>query len=124
MHTRTWTRHLLLGPDDAWGATLGTGPTGIALLSTLAVTFQVLDLTTGLHMMLRYGVGLEQNPLARAIMQTWGPLGLIDLKMGVVLAGVLFLRYMARSGRPRLARNCLAVTMGLGLLGFASNLVG
>ncbi|GAC1324136.1 MAG: hypothetical protein NVSMB2_22120 [Chloroflexota bacterium] len=124
MHTRTWTRHLLLGPDDGWGATMGTGPTGIALLSTLAVTFQVLDLATGLRMMLRYGIGLEQNPLARTIMQTWGPLGLIDLKLSVVLGGVLFLRYMARAGRPRLARNCLAMTVGLGLLGFASNLVG
>ena len=124
MHTRPWTRSLLLGPDDGWGATFATGPIGIALLSTLALTFQVLDLATGLRMMLRYGIGLEQNPVARSIMETWGPLGLIDLKLGVVLAGVLFLRYIARCGRPRLARNCLALTMGLGLLGFASNLVG
>lgn len=124
MHTRTWTRHLLLGPDDGWGATIGTGPTGIALLTALALMFQVLDLATGLQMMLRYGVGMEQNPVARAIMQTWGPLGMVDIKLGVVVVGVLFLRHLARSGRPRLARNCLAITMGLGLLGFASNLVG
>lgn len=124
MHTRTWTRHLLLGPDDAWGATIGTGPIGIAVLSTLALFFQMLDLATGLQMMLRYGVGMEQNPVARAIMETWGPLGMIDAKVGVVLVGILFLRHLARSGRPRLARNCLAITMCLGVLGFASNLVG
>ena len=119
-----WTRWLLLGNDDSWGATLATGRIGILALAALALLMHVLDLATGLRMMLVYGIQLEQNPLARFIMNTGGPLGLVEMKLGVVLAGVLLFVRTARLGRPRLARNCLLIAAGTGLLGFASNMVG
>jgi hypothetical protein len=120
----TWTRWVLLGPEDSWGATLATGRLGIAALAGLAMLMHMLDLATGLHMMLVYGINLEQNPLARLIMTTSGPLGLVEVKLAVVLAGVLLFVRTAQVGRPRLARNCLLVAAGIGMLGFASNLVG
>ena len=119
-----WTRWLLLGNDDSWGATLATGRIGILALAALALLMHVLDLASGLRMMLVYGIQLEQNPLARFIMNTGGPLGLVEMKLGVVLAGVLLFVRTARLGRPRLARNCLLIAAGIGLLGFASNMVG
>ena len=115
---------MLLGPDRGWGATLATGPLGISSLTVLALALHVLDLATGLRMMLLYGIALEQNPLARAIMTTAGPLGLVELKLAVVLIGLLLFMRTAHIGRPRLARNCLLIAAGVGLLGFTSNLVG
>src|SRR6266852_5100595 len=100
----TWTRWLLLGNDTSWGATFATGPLGILALAAFALLMHVLDLATGLRMMLVYGIGLEQNPLARFIMTTSGPVGLIEVKLGVVMAGVLLFVRTARLGRPRLAR--------------------
>jgi hypothetical protein len=120
---RVRTRWLLLGDDRSWGATLATSPFGITMLAILAVLLHALDLATGLHMMLVYGIQLEQNPLARLIMTEAGPLGLAAVKLGVVLMGVLLFVRTAQAGRPRLARNCLLIAAGIGLLGFASNLV-
>jgi hypothetical protein len=94
------------------------------VLAGLALLLHVLDLATGLRMMLVYGIALEQNPLARAVMTSAGPLGLVELKLGVVIAGILLFVRTAQAGRPRLARNCLLIAAGVGLLGFASNLVG
>lgn len=119
-----WTRWLLLGPDNSWGATLATGPGWIWVLATSAMCLHALDLATGLRMMLVYGVHLEQNPLARLVMTNAGPLALVEMKLGVVLAAVLLFVRTAEAGRPRLARNCLLTAVGIGLLGFASNLVG
>ncbi|MDQ6670949.1 MAG: hypothetical protein M3069_09400 [Chloroflexota bacterium] len=121
---RGWTRWLLLGSDDSWGATLATGRLGISLLAMCALLMHVLDLATGLRMMQLYGIELEQNPLARSIMQNAGAIGLIEMKLGVVLAGVLLLVRTAHVGRPRLARNCLLLALGIGILGWSSNLVG
>ena len=121
---QVWTRMVLLGPEDGWGATLATGPRGIYTLAALALAMHVLDLATGLRMMLLYGVHLEQNPLARFVMASAGPLGLMELKLGVVTAGVVLFVRTARAGRARLARNCLLMAVGIGLLGWASNLVG
>jgi uncharacterized membrane protein len=121
---RGWTRFVLLGPDDSWGARLATGPLGIAVLAGIALLMHALDLATGLRMMLTYGIQLEQNPLARYIMDTSGPIALVEVKLGVVLAGVLVFVKTAHHGRPRLARNCLLLAAGIGMLGFASNLVG
>jgi hypothetical protein len=121
---QVWTRWLLLGPEDSWGATLGTGRLGIFLLAMCALFLHALDLATGLRMMLLYGVQLEQNPLARAIMQSGGPLLLVEFKLGVVLGAVLLFMRTAEAGRPRLARNCLITAVCIGMLGFASNLVG
>jgi hypothetical protein len=115
---------VLLGPDRSWGATLGTGPRAIYVLAGLAMLMHVLDLASGLRMMLTYGLQLEQNPLARFIMDTAGPLGLVEVKLGVVLAGVLLFVRTAQVGRSRLARNCLLMAMVIGMLGWASNLVG
>jgi uncharacterized membrane protein len=119
-----WTRFVLLGPEDSWGARLATGPLGIAVLAGVALLMHALDLATGLRMMLVYGIHLEQNPLARYIMDTGGPIGLIEVKLAVVLAAVLMFVKTAHQGRPRLARNCLLLAAGLGMLGFSSNLVG
>ena len=52
---RGWTRWVLLGADDSWGATLATGPLGIYTLAGFAVLMHVLDLVTGLRMMQLYG---------------------------------------------------------------------
>src|SRR5229473_6351329 len=93
-----WTRWLLLGNDTSWGATLATGRAGILALAAFALLMHVLDLATGLRMMLVYGIGLEQNPLARFIMTTSGPVGLIEVKLGVVMAGVLLFVRTARLG--------------------------
>jgi hypothetical protein len=119
-----WTRWLMLGPDDWWGATLATGPRGIFALAVFAVMMHVLDLATGLRMMLVYGIRLEQNPFARFIMQNGGPLWLAEAKLGVVLTGVLLFVRTAQAGRPRLARNCLLIAACIGMLGWTSNLVG
>jgi hypothetical protein len=124
IRVRGWTRWVLLGADDSWGATLGTGPLGIYVLASFVLLMHVLDLATGLRMMLLYGIDLEQNPLARFLMQNSGPIGLIEMKLGVVLAAVLLLVRTAQVGRPRLARNCLLLAGGIGILGWTSNLVG
>jgi hypothetical protein len=103
---------------------VATGRTAIYVLALLAVLFHALDLATGLRMMLVYGISLEQNPLARLIMQNGGPLSLAVVKLGIVVAGVLLFVRTAHAGRARLARNCLVMAMTIGLLGAASNLVG
>ena len=121
---RGWTHWVLLGADDSWGATLATSPLGIYALASVAMLMHVLDLATGLRMMQLYGIALEQNPLARFVMHSAGPIGLIELKLGVVLAAVLLLVRTAQVGRPRLARNCLLLAAGMGVLGWSSNLVG
>jgi hypothetical protein len=121
---QVWMRWVLLGNDKSWGATLATGRMAIVALAAFATFMHVLDLATGLRMMLTYGIALEQNPLARFVMTTSGPIALVELKLGVVLAGMWLFVRTARNGRPRLARNCLLIAAGIGMLGFASNLVG
>jgi hypothetical protein len=115
---------VLLGRDGSWGATLATGPRDIYALAVLALVMHVLDLASGLRMMLVFGVHLEQNPLARFVMNSAGPLGLMELKLGVVIAAVVLFVRTAQVGRARLARNCLLLAAAIGLLGLASNLVG
>jgi hypothetical protein len=121
---QSWTRWLLLGNDTSWGATLATGPVGIYGLAAFALLMHVLDLATGLRMMHVYGIHLEQNPLARFIMQTAGPLGLVEIKLGVVSIGLMLFVKTAQVGRARLARNCLLLAGCIGVLGWSSNLVG
>jgi ABC-type protease/lipase transport system fused ATPase/permease subunit len=115
---------VLLGADGSWGATLATSRGAIVSLAGFALLMHALDLATGLRMMQVYGIQLEQNPLARFIMRTAGPIGLVEVKLGVVLVGVVLLVRTAYAGRPRLARNCLVLTACLGILGWSSNLVG
>ena len=119
-----WARPVLLGRDNSWAATLGTGPLGIYMLATATLLIHALDLATGLRMMLVYGIALEQNPLARLLMHYTGPLGLVEAKLIVVLGAIVLFIRCAQAGRARLARNCLLLAFGLGVLGAASNLVG
>ncbi len=114
---------MLLGNDASWTATVATGPRAIYALAVLVLLMHVLDLATGLRMMLVYGIHLEQNPLARFIMHNAGPMGLAAVKLGVVLSGVVLFVHTARIGRPRLARNCLLLAACLGIVGWSSNLV-
>src|SRR5947209_3508620 len=93
-------RWLLLGPEDSWGATLATGQAAITALAALAVFTHVLDLASGVRMMLVYGVHMEQNPIARALMLSGGPLRLAEVKLLIVMAGVLLFMRTARAGRP------------------------
>ena len=119
-----WTRAVLLGREDSWAATLGTGRLAIYALAIATLFMHALDLATGLRMMLVHGIALEQNPVARFLMHHTGPLGLVEAKLIVVLgATALFIR-CAHLGRGRLARNCLLLAFALGLLGAVSNLVG
>jgi len=89
----------------------------------MAVVLQGMDLLTGIRLMLLYGLDQEQNPIARSIFQTGGPVGLMIVKLGVVLTGVVVLLLLAPAGRARLAGTALVLVALLGLLGFASNLV-
>src|SRR3981081_3610306 len=114
---QVWTRWLLLGDDASWGARLPTGPHAIYILAGFALLMHVLDLATGLRMMLVFGIHLEQNPLARLIMHNAGPIGLVEFKLGVVIAGILLFMRTAQIGRPRLARNCLLAAACIGMLG-------
>lgn len=114
---------MLLGPDTGWGATLATGSVAISVLAGLALLMHVLDLATGLRMIQVYGLSLEQNPVARTLITSAGPLGLIEAKLGVVMAGLWLFVRTARAGRPRLARNCLLLAAGIGMLGWTSNMV-
>ncbi len=115
---------MLLGSDESWGATLATRPLAIYVLASFALAMHVLDLATGLRMMQQYGIELEQNPLARAVMYAAGPIGLAELKLAVVVVGLWLFVRVARAGRPRLARNCLVIAGVIGMLGWTSNLVG
>ena len=87
---RGWTRWVLLGAEDSWGATLATGPLGIYTLASFALLMHVLDLATGLRMMQLYGIELEQNPLARFMMQNAGPADLTRLSLELA-ARLIFL---------------------------------
>ena len=103
---------------------MATRPLAIYALAGFALVMHVMDLATGLRMMQLYGIELEQNPLARALMYRAGPAGLVEVKLAVVLVGLgLFVR-VAHVGRPRLARNCLLIATVIGMLGWTSNLVG
>ena len=57
---RGWTRWVLLGADDSWGATLATGPLGIYTLAGFAGAAHARP-RRGLRMMQAYGIDLEQN---------------------------------------------------------------
>jgi hypothetical protein len=95
----------------------------VLVFAAMAIVLQTMDLLTGIRLMLVFGIDQEQNPIARTIFDTAGPLGLTIVKLAIVLSGVLVLLLLARAGRPRLARNALAMVALLGLLGFTSNLV-
>jgi hypothetical protein len=116
-------RWILLGADESFGARFGCGRNSIAALAFIGLVFHAIDLLTGIRMMQEYGLNTEQNPLARTLFSITGPVGLAMVKFGVVGGGILLLVWLARRGRPRLARNALILVAVLGLLGFSSNLI-
>lgn len=92
-------------------------------LAAIALILQELDLFTGVRMIREYGLGLEQNPFARALYVHGGALTLEVVKLGAIFAIVTLLFRAALRGRVRLARNTLAFMAIVGLLGVASNWV-
>lgn len=95
----------------------------LLLLGLITLLLHELDVLTGIRMIEAYGLSFELNPVARSIYSAGGSLALFAAKFGVVSAAVVLLLYLARAGRPRLARNCLFFASILGLLGLVSNLV-
>ena len=114
---------MLLGSDASVAARFACGNTAIMGLAVVALTLHAMDLLTGIRMIETYGLSPEQNPLARTLFALTGPAGLAAVKLSVVGSGVGALVWLARRGRPRLARNTLILVGMLGLLGFSSNLI-
>jgi uncharacterized protein DUF5658 len=114
-------RWILLGGDDSIGARLFCSPRAIVALACVALLLHMLDLLSGIQMMQHYGLHTEQNPVARMLFGTSGPIGLSAAKFTVVGTGVVLMVWLALHGRARLARNALLLVAILGLLGFASN---
>jgi hypothetical protein len=100
---------------------LAVGPAAILLLAPLALLAQVLDLLTALGMIVQCGIDAEVNPLIRAAVVGAGPAGAAGIKLGGATAAVAVLLGLAKVGRVRLARNCLLLALGIGLVGVLSN---
>ena len=121
----------LLWPGPVGGALTGAAPDAALVASIKARGFVPIAegrLPLFAESLYRAGDDVPPQPIAGGapfvtFIQEGGPLGLTILKLGVVLTGVLVLLLIAHAGRPRLARNALALVALLGLLGFASNLV-
>jgi hypothetical protein len=73
-------------------------------------------------MMQQLGPAAEVNPLVRMLFRAVGPAGVALLKIGVGAVVIPVFLYLARRGRPVLARNCLAIATCAGLIGTLSNL--
>jgi hypothetical protein len=82
---------------------------------------QSLDLVSALHMIGSRGLGAELNPLARAIFNQGGQVGLLAVKVGAVVGAVLVILTVARQGRVRLAAYALFAAAMIGAFGFYSN---
>jgi hypothetical protein len=95
----------------------------VLLLAAIGLVLQALDLLTGVGMMAHHGLGYEQNPIARSLVISVGPAGLVAVKLGTVLAITYLFVRLESLGRGRLARNVLAIVAIFGLLGLVSNLV-
>jgi hypothetical protein len=91
-------------------------------LAGMAMLFQIMDGATAIRMMYELGKQAELNPAIRAIFEHTGPAGVIMLKVGMASLVLPMMTYVGRRGRVVLARNCLAVVVGLGVLGTLSNI--
>jgi hypothetical protein len=100
---------------------IATSPLAIVLLAALALAAQMLDLLTGLRMVLAYGIDAELNPLIRAAFISAGPAGAAALKLSAATLSVAALVFLARAGRAQLARNCLLLAVDIGFVGALSN---
>jgi hypothetical protein len=114
-------RWILLGGEDSIAARVGCSPRAIVALACAALMLHTLDLLSGIQMMQHYGLHVEQNPVARMLFESSGPIGLSAAKCAVVGSGTVLMVWLALQGRARLARNGLVFVAILGLLGFASN---
>lgn len=97
--------------------------TTIALLALLLVAVNELDLVTALRMIGTHGLGMELNPIARAMIHVGGAAFLASVKLLVAISASLLLVRLARKGSVRLARNALVVCVIIGMVGVLSNLV-
>jgi hypothetical protein len=97
-------------------------PRQVCLLAAIGLVLQALDLFTGIEMMARDGLSAEQNPVARALILSLGPAGLVAAKLGTALAITYVFMRIEHRGRGRLARNVLSAVAIFGLLGLISNL--
>jgi hypothetical protein len=102
-------------------AGIATSPVAMTLLATIVLVAQALDLVSGLHMVLRYGMGAELNPLLRVMLISAGPAGAAVVKLGAAVLAVALLLGLARTGRTLLARNCLLIAVVIGFVGALSN---
>ncbi len=94
----------------------------LPLLLAGVVLSQVADLVTFIAAVGHTGIEAEQNLLARALFLRVGDAGPVLLKVAAVLALVLLVRRVALRF-PRLAAPAAWLAIGLGMLGFASNVV-
>src|SRR3954451_14202277 len=98
------------------------GGLDLYVLVVAAVLAQMLDAASGAWMMHTRGLTSELNPLMRAVFAGGGAPTLMAGKLVLALAGVAAFVTLAGTGRGRLARLCLVVTIGVGLVGWWSNL--
>ena len=95
----------------------------VGVLAVTALLMHLLDLTSFISMVTRYGIHLEQNPFMKALYLEYGLAGLAIVKLGGVLAGLILLVRLARRQRVYLAYMSLFIAAWIGWLGFASNQV-
>jgi hypothetical protein len=84
------------------------------------VLAQAADLVTFILAIGRTGIGAEQNPLARTLFMQFGNAGPVFLKVAAVVVLVALLARVVHRF-PRLALPSAGLAMGIGIMGFASN---
>lgn len=100
---------------------LPTSPAALCLLFLIALVLQSLDLISALNVIKMGGIGMELNPLIRAVWLGLGPFGVEALKLGLASAALGLLLVVGLQGRTRLARNCLVLASNIAAVGVLSN---
>ena len=95
----------------------------LGVLALTALAMHLLDLTSFMVMVNKYGIGVEQNPFMRTLYTSVGLTGLAIVKVGGVLMGLILLLWLGRNQRVYLAYISLFIAAWIGWLGFASNQV-
>jgi hypothetical protein len=95
----------------------------VSVLAVTALLMHLLDLTSFMVMVHKYGIGVEQNPFMRMLFTHYGFVGLAIVKLGGVLAGLILLLRLARRKQVYLAYFSLFLAAWMGWLGFYSNQV-
>jgi threonine/homoserine efflux transporter RhtA len=99
---------------------LRTIPSRHATVFALVVVAPLLDLATFFPAIARVGIGAESNPLARALYQWDGPLGLAALKVAAIAILLLVLVRVTRRF-PAYALPAALLVVAFELAGMASN---